>query len=213
MKKLTIEDWDTIQKNRPARYFIQNVEDGKVRVKFDTEIYKVETGDQDGLGNVWDKDWNKIEAKATILDHKDKANIGASKIYSLGGEGFSFFSDFIACCKNNGVRPEDVPGAVFDITKTDQFKQEIIYIGREGSGTVNPTGTEVKEDLLADAKEVVKNLKESSPDLVKLGFSKEDFLKILDIRGKIKRGDAVALLPKLESNSIIKTEGDRIAIL
>ena len=213
VKKLTASDWDAIASRRPARYFIQSVEDGAVRIKFETEPYLVESGKEDGLGNVWTKDWNKIEAKVTIISHKDEQVVGTSKIYSLGGEEFSLFADFIACCKRNGLRPEDIPDKVFEITKTDVWDQVVKYVGPEGGTTPSPTQSpELKENLIGDIKEVIKNLSDSSPDLVALGFSTKDFLKILSIRGKIKPSEGEALLPELVSNNIIKLDGDRITI-
>ena len=213
MKKLTSSDWDAIQQKRPARYFIQSVEDGKVRIKFDTEIYRVEPGEKDGLGNVWNKDWNKIESKVTIVDHRDKLLIGTSKIYSLGGEDFSFFGDFIACCKRNDIRPESIPDKVFDITKTDVWEQVIEYVGSENKSITKEEKIEIEENLFGDGIEVIKSLKENSPDLVALGFTKNDFLKILSIRGKIKPSEGETLLPKLVKEKIITIDGDKVSIL
>lgn len=201
-----MEDWDNLQKNRPARYFVHSIEDGKLRITFDSEIFKTEKGDEDILGNVWGKEWSKVEAKVIIK--------GQPKIYSLGGEGWSFINDFIACCRNNEIAPEKLPGCVFDITRTGDWTQEIEYVGRESeiTGKDKPT-LELSDKLINDAKEVLSTLKENSPDLVSLGLSKPDFIKVMSIRGKIKSSDTERLIPELEKNKDIEIKDDKILIL
>ena len=199
MKKLTSADWDAIQKKRPARYFIQSVADGTLRVIFDSEIFTTERGDQDSLGNVWDKIWTKAEAK----------------IFSFGGTEWTFLNQFIEVCKANEITPEQVPNKVFDITRTGDWEQEIVYVGEESNldKLKKDDSIKISEDLVRDAKEVIANLKENSPDLVSLGFNKPDFIKVMSIRGKLKSHETEAILPELEKQKILKVEGDRINVL
>ncbi len=206
VKKLTSDDWDKIQKEAPSRYFIHSVEDGKLRVTFDSEIVSVEKGDEDLLGNIWQNDWTKNEAKCFIN--------GEPKIYSLGGQGWSFMRQFISVCKANGLSPDDIPGSVFDITKTGDWEQEIEYIGESDklpSDSKEPI--KVDENKKQDVMDTIKEIKINSPELLKGGIKKPDFLKMILIRGKVKTKDTEKLLPELESEGILKVEDDRITVL
>ena len=209
MKKLTAGDWDAIQKRRPARRYIQSVEDGTVRVVFDSEILRTKKDEQDILGYVWDKDWNKIEAKCIIN--------GSPKIYAMGGEDWGFFNEFIDICKANDIGPEDIPGSVFDVTKTGDWTQEFAYVGRDGSvsTTSKPKPIELKENLIQDTREIVADLKKNSPELAMLGWTKPDFFKILSIKSQsqIKSGDATRILPKLVEEGLLKVDNDKVSIL
>lgn len=202
-RKLTTQDWDVIQQSRPARYFVQSIEDGDLRVTFKSEMFVTEKGDEDILGNVWDKEWDKIEARAIVR--------GEPKIYSFGGRGWSFSNDFIDICRANDIPPENLPGCTFIITKTGDWTQEFKYVGREdGVKSDTSNNIEIKENILRDAKEVINNLKENSPDLVAIGLSKEDFLKVAKIRGKINPTDMEKILPELEKQSLITFKDNKI---
>jgi len=206
VKKLTSDDWDKIQKEAPSRYFIQSVEDGTLRVTFDSEIVSVEKGDEDLLGNIWQNDWTKNEAKVFIKSEP--------KIYSLGGQGWSFMRQFISVCKENGLTPDDIPGSVFDITKTGDWEQEIKYVGTSDeikSDSKSPI--EIDEDKKRDIIDTIKEIKINSPDLLKGGIKKPDFLKMILIRGKVKTKDTEKLLPELESDGVLKVNDDRIEVL
>ena len=207
VKKLTSDDWDKIQKEQPSRYYVQSVEDGTVRVEFDSEIVCIEKGDEDSLGNVWGKDWAKNEAQVFIN--------GEPKIYSLGGTTWSLIRQFITVCKSNGITPEDIPGSVFEVTKTGDWEQEIVYIGRgdDSKPTTSTKAIELSENLVQDAKDVVTDLKKNSPDLLKGGILLPDFLKAAAIRGSIKTHDMKKVIPKLEADKIIEIKDDRVFVL
>jgi len=205
-KKLTADDWNNIQKQQPSRYYIQSVDDGKVRVTFDSEIVIVEKGDEDILGRVWQNDWKKVEAKAFIN--------GEPKIYSLGNAEWSKTRDFINACKANGIRPEDVPGSVFDVTMSGPFEQEIVYLGKADKlGKSSDELLKIDENLKRDALEAIKDLNSNSPELVKGGILKSDFLKAMLIRGKVKTTDMEKLIPELEKEEVLKITDDRVFIL
>jgi len=205
MKKLTADDWDKIQKEAPSRYFVQGVEDGKLRVTFDSEIVCVPKGDEDLLGNVWQHEWAKNEAKVFIK--------GSPKIYSMGGAGWSFIREFIAECKEHGITPERIPGSVFDITKTGDWTQEIEYIGRGDTEGKPVDEIKINENTKRDVLDTIKDLKINSPELLTGGIKKPDFLKIVFIRGKVKTTDTELLLPELEKQGVLKVEDDRITVL
>lgn len=209
MKKLTAGDWDAIQKRRPARRYIQSVEDGTVRVVFDSEILRTKKDEQDILGYVWDKDWSKIEAKALIN--------GSPKIYAMGGEDWGFFNEFIDTCKANDIGPEDIPGSVFDVTKTGDWTQEFVYVGKDGNVGATPESKpiELKENLIQDTRDIVTDLKKNSPELSMLGWTKPDFFKILSIKSQsqIKSADATKILPKLVEEGLLKVDNDKVSIL
>jgi len=207
VKKLTSEDWDKIQKEAPSRYYIHSVEDGKLRVEFDSEIVSVEKGDEDLLGNVWQHDWAKNEARVFIN--------GEPKIYSMGGAGWSFIRQFISVCKASGITPESIPGSVFDIIKTGDWEQEITYIGKSDEVEKKTTNKPivVDEDKVRDIMDTIKEIKINSPDLLKGGIKKPDFLKMILIRGKVKTTDTESLLPELEKKEILKVTDDRVNVL
>lgn len=205
-KKLTLDDWDRIQREAPSRYFVQSVEDGKLRVEFISEIVCVERGDEDILGNVWTREWPKNEAKVYVN--------GEPKVYSLGGSSWSFIRDFILVCKKHNLKPEDIPGSVFEIEKTGDWTQNIKYLGRASNLQPSPP-KEIKlnDSTMRDIKDTIKDLKTNSPELLEGGISKLDFLKMIRIRGKVKTTDTEAMLPTLIKDGILKMENDKIFIL
>jgi hypothetical protein len=208
VKRLTMDDWDNIQKQQPSRYYVQSIEDGPVDVEFDSEIVCVDQGDEDFLGNVWDKEWSKNEAKVFID--------GDPKIYSLGGTGWSFITQFISVCKKNGLTPEDIPGSVFRITKTGDWEQEIEYIGRASEGgKIEKKEKElgIDDNKVKEIKETLSDLKENSPDILKGGFKEADFVKVITIRSNLKSRDVKKLIPELEKQDIINTKDDRIFVI
>ena len=212
---MTSDLWDEIQKRRPAKRFIQSEEDGTVRVKFESELYITEKGDKDILGFVWEKEWNKVECKVTILAHRDTEHVGLAKIYSLGGDEWSPFNDFITICKRNEITPELIPGCVFDITVTAPFEREYIYLGRNIGGEVKipEPSLKIESHTLEDATEALKTIKEKSPELSAIGYSQADFLKMLTIRAHIKSLEGERILPDLIKNNVIKVDGDTIHII
>jgi len=202
-KKMTFDDWDNIQKKAPARYYVQSEEDGKVRIVLDTEVVAVEKGDEDLVGNVWDKDWTKVEAKVLIN--------GEPKVYSFGGVEWSFLRNFIGVCKKHGIKPEDMPGHVFDITKTGDWDYEIEYVGTDdGSGNTEP---ELSDDEYSDIVSAISDIKASSPELIKAPEKKGDFLKILMIKSRVKPSTTEKYLDRLCDEKIIEIDDNKVKVL
>lgn len=205
MKKLTTKDADKILKERPARRFIQSVEDGTVRVTFDSDIIVTQKGEEDVLGFVWEKDWDKVEARVLIN--------GEPKIYSLGGVEFSFIADFISTCNKNGIDVEDIIGHTFAITKTGDWTQEIKYVGFTGSNsTPSKANVEVKESLVDDAISTINDIKENNPDLMR-NWSTKDIITALSVRGRMTATEAKMVIPELEKKDIIKIDGEKVKVL
>jgi len=209
MKKLTSNDWDKIQSERPARYFVQSVEDGTLNVVFNSEIFITKQGEEDILGNVWNKEWSKVEANVIIN--------GEHKIYSFGSTGWSFVNDFIAVCRKNNITPDKLPGSVFEIVKLEPFKQTIKYIGRfdevAGGVTSSSPATDIKDNSFQDIVEVIGDLKHNSPDIIKNGLSKAEFIKICSIRGQLKSTQIDKLIPELITKGYLDIAEDKIKIL
>lgn len=203
VKKLTADDWETIQKESPSRYYILSEEDGTVRITFDTEIVVVEKGDEDLIGNIWEKDWDKLEARVFID--------GEPKVFSFGGRGWSFGRAMIGLFKKNEISPEQVPGCVFDITKTGDFDYDVKFISK--GGDVKPKKLELKDDKLGELRDVIVDLKNNSMDMLKNAEKKPDFLKLLYIRSKIKPSESENYLPKLEEEGLLLVDGDKITVL
>jgi len=201
-KKLTAQDWNTIQKERPARYYVQSVEDGAVTIIFDSELMIVDKGEQDLIGRPWTKDWKKTEALVRVN--------GIPKLYSLGSVDWSFLSDLIAVCKANDISPENIVGCMFEIKKLSPFQQEIKYLGKEGEK--DSGNEEKKQSLVKEIKSVIDDLKLHSMDLIRDGQPKSDFLKICSIKGHLKVTQIESVLKDLESLGYIKLSGDKVII-
>jgi hypothetical protein len=201
MKKLTAEDWGKIKRSGPARFFIQSEQDGMLKVTFDSDICITTKDDEDIVGRVWTKDWDKAEAKVFIN--------GEPKIYSLGNIKYSFLREFIGACELNGITPDTLPGSTFEIQKTGPFNQTIKYIGRD-----KPVSTDIPQvNISAAIKEVIADLKSNSPDLVKKGLTVSDFVKACHVRGHLKESDITVILPLLEESSIIKITDGKVFLL
>jgi len=208
MRKLTKSDYSKIQKNKPARYYVLSIEDGTVRVTFDSDLFVTAKGEPDSLGNIWEKDWDKVEAKVFIN--------GQPKLFSFGGVDWSFIDTFIAVCNQNEVDPEDLPGHIFDITMPEDWTYNISYIGKDDGTTTKGSSkpiVNVKEDVIRDLKEVIENLKKNSPAIIEGGLPTSEFLKICSIKGQVNASQAEAALPKLEEEKVILISDDKVHIL
>jgi hypothetical protein len=207
MKKLTTSDWDKLQSERPARYFVQSVEDGPLKVAFDSEIFVTERGDEDILGNVWDHEWKKVEANVTIN--------GEHKIYSFGATTWSFINEFIAECRKNDITPEQLPGHMFEIKKLEPFKQTIKYLGKtdEIGGATPSKSPDFKDNTHQNILDVIGDLKHNSPDLIKNGLSKAEFIKICSIRGQLKSTQVDNHLLELVSQGHLRITGDKVFVV
>ena len=212
MKKLTSDDWDDVLKSQPSRYFVHNVEDGKLRVTFVSDIFETEVGQEDILGNVWSggskskEPWNKVEAQ--VLIH------GEPKLYSMGAKHWSFIRQFVKTCRANDINANKLPGSIFDIERLAEPNDEgniytIEYIGRDDSTETQnaeipkPKEVDLKDNKLRDAKDALDKIKDKSPELMKDGQKKSDFLKMMLIKAKIKPNEMEALIPQLIEDEII----------
>jgi hypothetical protein len=202
MKKLTAEDWGKIKREGPARYFIQSEKDGKLKVIFDSDLCVTTKNDEDIIGRIWLKDWDKVEAKVMIN--------GEPKIYSLGNANYSFVREFIRACEINNITPDNLPGCIFEIEKTGPFAQTIVYVGRtEGSKSIEIPSINVSTAI----KDIITDLKNNSPELVRKGLTKTDFVKACHVRGHLKESDIEMILPLLEETGILKITGDKVFLL
>jgi hypothetical protein len=202
MKKLTSEDWNKIKKEGPARYFIQSEKDGILRVTFDSDLCTTTKDEEDIIGRIWTKDWDKVEAKVFINDE--------AKIYSLGNASYSFVRDFIKTCMQNGITPDTLTGSIFEIEKTGPFAQNITYVGRS---TDAPKTNIPNVNISTTIKDVISDLKSNSPLLLKQGLTKADFVKACHVRGHLKESDIEMILPLLEETNIIKITDGKVYLL
>ena len=209
MKKLSDKDAEKILKERPARRFIQSVDDGELEVVFDSEIFVTEKGQEDILGFIWEKDWDKAEARVFIN--------GEPKIYSFGGVKYSFLSDFISVCRKNNIPLSELPGHVFKIKKTGDWSQEIEYLGMvKADSKLLPkdkreTDPSYDAVMIKEIKNVIADLKRYSADLI-TNASVDDFVTAISIKGKMKGSTVRNLLPKLEKNGDITIKDNRVVV-
>ena len=194
-KELTLDDVNEILRGQ-TKYFIQRPEDGKVIVEFETNIYKVEKGDVDFLGNTWNHDWDKYEAKAKVN--------GEPKVYSFGSRRNPFLREFLNTLKMYNLTPNTLSGTKWEIEFLDNFKYNIKLLNSE-EATPN-----VDVEKVIDA---IKKFKELTPELVSGGMNLNDLKKVVSIRASIKADAVDGLLPELQKRGIIKIEGDKVFIL
>ena len=128
----------------------------------------------------------------------------------MGNANYSFVRDFIKVCSINGITPESLPGCIFEIEKTGPFSQNINYLGR--TEEKKPSGLP-SINISTVIKEITSDLKSNSPDLVKKGLTKGDFIKACHVRGHLKESDIEMILPLLEETSIIKITDGKVYLL
>jgi len=196
-REITPEDVNEILKSQ-TKYFIQTPADGKKTVEFETNIYKVEKGDVDFLGNVWNNDWDKYEAKAKVD--------GEPKVYSFGSRRNPFLREFLKTLKQHNLTPNSISGTKWEIEFLDNFRYNIKYLG----GASGESAPQIDLDKVIDA---LKKFKELTPELVNDGINPNDLKKVISIRASIRADLVDAILPELEKKGIIKIEGGKVFIL
>ena len=203
-KKLTEEDWENFSKdldNRSFRYKILDVSDGKVTVEFIDTIYETSQGEEDLLGNLWKKDWSKIEARVFFN--------GEPCVLSFGWRTSPFFRTFRARCQENGIKPDDLPGTVWEFEKSDANRYNIKYKGR---GSKKELTVEVPDKSYEEVISVISSLKEE-PEILEGGIEADDFVKAIAIRTNNKVNVIKKMLPKLEKEKIIKIDNERVFLI
>ena len=193
-KELTQEDVNEILRGQ-TKYFIQRPEDGKVVVEFESNIYKVEKGDIDFLGNVWNHDWDKYEAKAKVN--------GEPKVYSFGSRRNPFLREFLNTLKMYNLTPNTISGTKWEIQFLDNFKYNIRPLNGDA---VQP---QIDMDKVIDA---IKKFKQLTPELASGGMDIADLKKVISIRAGIKADSVDGILPELEKRGVIKIEGNKVFI-
>jgi hypothetical protein len=217
-RKVTEDTWDEIQKNTRGDYYILSEDSGKVEVELMSDHYVVETGDEDLAGRIWDKEWPKNEMKAMVD--------GDVKIVSLGWDSHPFLRTFIARCKKNGIKPDQLVGTKWTMEKVGEYAYEIEYLGRGDSSPPNTTTTtqstfkptkvetpvaKVPEtDDFKFIKDTVLSLKDE-PELSQ-GKTVSEFLAIVALKAQIPKKDVEIHFDTLKKNGILKEINGTIVI-
>ena len=160
----------------------------------------VEPGEKDLLGNVWgnkeSQNWTKHEAKVLFN--------GKEKILSFGGINSSFINTFKARCLEQNLQPDDLPGTKWTFQKLGPTKYEIIYLGKNSSKRKEKVEKEEKkEDNEIDS--LVKTIKDlkSNSGIAENGISREEFIKVVAIKGNIPTEKVQSHLQELFDKKII----------
>jgi len=193
-KKLTEKDWNSFSKSLGKgsfRYKILDVEDGVAKVEFLDTIYETEEGEQDLVGNVWKREWAKLEAKVLFN--------GEPCVLSFGWRTNPMFRTFRARCQENKISPDDLKGTVWTFEKKGPNSYNMKYLGK---GEVKHVEVNIPDKSFDEVVSVVGILKEE-PELISDGISEEDFIKALAIRTNNKVQTIRNMIPELEKKKLI----------
>jgi len=218
-----IEDnkmFDEILANSGSQYFFHRLENGLVEVVFKSGIRKIEPGEEDSAGRIWnpkltDPDgnpmldrqgkiktpWTKFEAEVAIK--------GVPHIYSFSGEKSSILRNFIMAMKQQEISNSELPGTRWNIERIGQWDWRIQYLGREEEEKSSPSikiATNPEIDKIKGALSIKK-------DISPTGVPKNDFLIYLSTVTHKKPNEVSKLIPDLIKQGIIKEEGNLIHIL
>jgi len=200
-KKLTPEDFKNIKGKvfGESKYKVLNVDDGEVDIEFLSTIYLVEPGDEDLLGNIWgnkeSQNWTKHEAKVLFN--------GKEKVLSFGGINSALINTFKARCLENNLQPDDLPGTKWKFKKLSPIKYEITYLGKKETVQKKEKKVENKsDDEIGTIVNAIEDLKSDS-NIAEKGISREEFVKVIAIKGNIPTEKVQSHLQTLFDKKII----------
>lgn len=201
-KKITEEDWKNLEKDlksRDFRYKILNVEDGEVIIEFLDTIYETSQGEEDLIGNIWNKEWSKLEAKV-LAD-------GQPSVLSFGWKTSPLFNIFKSRCQEKNIGPDNLKGTKWSFRKINANKYEIKYIGR--TDTKKLSKVDIPDKSYSEVKKVIESLK-SEPELLSDGVNINDFVKAIAIRTNTKVSEIRDMIPKLVEEKVISIKNNSV---
>lgn len=162
-------------------------------VYYKTNIEKTEPGDEDLLGNIWEQDWEKFEAKADI----DYGEGSQDKILSLGGMFESsyggeprpngYFSDWIDVWSEYLEEPGNIKGTRWKVEMIDDWEWDITYLGSDFSEEESNKAEELVKEAYSNIDDKVNSsdvdtiaqavLMNKMSDFADLGINDKDEIK------------------------------------
>ena len=172
---------EILKQSKVGRYFILgNVKIGEaVNIEFLSGIGKVDQGDEDIAGRIWNNDWTKYEAKARVNN--------IDTVISLGGSRNPGLLSLLEARRENNVPFSEIAGSKWRLTRVDTYEFEWKYLGKEGqSSDVN---------ILKDA---INSLKEEGVFKEGQEIDEDSLLVSLAIRSHLDRDIVKDNIDKLE---------------
>ena len=197
---------DKILAESPAQYFFHKEENGEVTVVFTSGIRKVDPGNEDSVGRMWNpktiddkgqvkEPWSKFEA-TVMMD-------GVPFVYSFGGKGGSLLIKFVSAMKYNGISNADLPGTKWSINRASKWDWVMKYLGREAV-TIG--------DTLVLFKTALKAVKEKNAPVAMSGFNKADIISSVCFLTKKKPQEINDIWSQLLLEEVISEKDGKIFI-
>jgi hypothetical protein len=215
--------------NSPTSYFKHTEEIGEIEVVFTGEICKVEPGEEDVEGRLWNppivdkvtgepyKDfkgnprqpWAKFEALCLIN--------GQPNVYPFGAGNSSILRAFIAGMTKAGI--ENITGTKWSINRTGRWDWIINYLGKEDVGSSPTSSTTVtlvekKEvDVSDPVKKTLLDFKATRPDKARAGIGKNFMLQNVVFETEMKPVDVESKFKELEKEGFLSFKDGNLIVI
>jgi len=212
MKELTDDMLDEILAKSSMEYFIHREDVGEVIITFTSGIRKIEPGDTDSAGRVWNpkivdengnpildrngkplEQWEKYEATGMIN--------GVPYVYSFGGKRGSQLKAFILAMKANNIKNEDLPGTKWSINRVNRWDWDIRYLGKDNSTSQSQSNN---IDLFRNA------LKSFETDRTE--FTKNEIITYLSFATHLPTSEISEQWNEIVNSGILIQRGDKYSI-
>lgn len=219
MKELTSEMFSDILSKSDSQYFFHKEDTGEVTIVFRSGIRKVEPGEEDSAGRIWNpklvdangnpmldfkgnpkEPWTKFEAEVTID--------GAPNIYSFAGEKSSILRSFIMAMNKEGISNNDLPGTKWTIDRIGKWDWKIMYVGREDNSSPSNENTKLSPDI-EKIREALRVKRDQSPE----GLTENDFTSYISFVLHRKFDEVKPMISILIENKLIEKRNNLIYIM
>jgi len=206
---------DQILKDSGGNYYYHK--EGTVILIFESGISKVEPGEEDSVGRIWNppladkqgnpildfqgnpkEPWAKFEARV-IID-------GVSRVYGFSGVKSSILKNFVMAMKRENISNDKLPGTKWSIERVGRWDWNIKYLGREGDKKSSSSKATKIDQKIIDA---LKVKKDQSPN----GLSKSDVVGFLALVTTKKTFEIEAIWKSLIDSKLIQEKDNKVFIL
>ena len=224
------ELFDEIISEGPTSYFKHTEEVGEVEVVFKSGIFRVDPGEEDIEGRIWNpplvdkvtgqpyldfngnprQPWTKYEARCTID--------GLENIYPFNGRKSSILRAMLGVMKSNGISNSDLPGTKWTINRTGKWDWKVTYLGKEDdSSSSSTTKEEIKiEEKINEGNEKIKDIlndyKDTKPEKMKEGIVKNSLIQMICFELDMIPADVESELKILDKNGFLSIKDNKIII-
>jgi len=218
MAELTDDMFEDILKEIPSQYFYYKEDTGKIEVLMKSPIEKIEPGEEDLIGRVWnppveDAQGNPIMNRDgstrepwAIFQAKCEIN-GVEHVLGLGGERGAFLRTFAQVMKSNDIKNSELDGTKWSIfgVREKYWNYTIQYIGRGDESESPSTNTNI-DNKIVEALKVKKDMSEG-------GLAKNDVIAYLAVTTSNKAKDIESQWKDFIDSKLIKEEKGKVYIL